>query len=77
MPIDVASKDQIQRVRTLLVDLDWTASDAWILVSELTDKFPGTLEQDTPTFETMPIEEMAELIKELELMLADEGQAVQ
>ena len=72
MTADVANNDQINRVRALLVDLEWTESDAWILISELSEMFPSTLMQDTPTLGSMPAEEAAELIRELERILAEE-----
>jgi len=74
MPDDVASKDQITRVRALLVELEWTESDAWILVSELPETFRSTLMQETPTFASMPAEETAELIRELERLLGEQGE---
>ena len=72
VPTDVANNDQINRVRALLVELEWTESDAWILISELSEMFPRTRLQDTPTFASMPAEEAAELICELERMLEEE-----
>ena len=72
MQADVANNDQINRVRALLVELEWTESDAWILISELSEMFPSTLMQDTPTFASMPAEEAAELIRELEGMLGEQ-----
>jgi hypothetical protein len=71
MPGDVANNDQINRVRALLVELEWTESDAWILVSELPETFQGTLMQETPTFASMPVDEAAKLIRELERILAE------
>jgi hypothetical protein len=42
MPADVANNDQINRVRALLVELEWTESDAWIRIWELPETFrPG------------------------------------
>ncbi len=72
MPVDVASNDQVNRVRSLLVDLEWTESDAWIRIWELPEIFRRTLMQETPTFASMPTEEAAELIRELESILAEE-----
>jgi hypothetical protein len=72
MPADVANNDQINRVRALLVEMEWTESDAWILVSELPETFRSTLMQDTPTFASMPAEEAAQLIRELERILAED-----
>lgn len=72
MPADVAHNAQVQRVRALLVDLEWTESDAWILVSELPETFRHTLMQETPTFASMPADEAAELIRELEHLLVEE-----
>jgi hypothetical protein len=54
------------------VDLEWTESDAWILVSEFPETFRNTLRQDTPTFASMPADEAAELIRELERMLVED-----
>jgi hypothetical protein len=71
MTTDLASNDQINRVRALLVELDWTESDAWIRISELPEMFPSTLKQDTPTFASMAAEEAAQLIRELERILAE------
>ena len=72
MPADVANNDQIDRVRALLVELEWTESDAWIRIWELPETFRRTLMQETPTFAFMPSEEVAELIRELERILAEE-----
>lgn len=72
MPVEAANNAQIQRVRALLVDLEWTESDAWILVSELPEMFRNTLMQETPTFASMPAEDAAELIRELERLLVEE-----
>jgi hypothetical protein len=58
-------------VRALLVDLDWTESDVWIRIWELPEISPSTLMQDTPTFASMPTEEAAELIRELERILGE------
>jgi hypothetical protein len=52
--------------------LDWTESDAWILVAELPEVFRETLMQETPTFASMPADETVELIRELERLLAEE-----
>ena len=71
MSTDVASKDQIKRIRALLVELEWTETDAWILVSELPETFPNTLMQETPTFASMPAQETAQLIRELERLLTE------
>lgn len=71
MPTDVASNDQIKRIRALLVELEWTESDAWILVSELPETFPTTLMQETPTFASMRAQETAQLIRELERLLTE------
>jgi hypothetical protein len=71
MPTDVASNDQIKRIRALLVELEWTESDAWILVSELPETFPNTLMQETPTFASMLAQETAQLIRELERLLTE------
>ena len=49
-----------------------TESDAWILVSELPETFRHTLMQETPTFASMPADEAAELIRELERLLVEE-----
>jgi hypothetical protein len=65
-------KNQIDRVRALLVELEWTESDAWIRLWELPETFRGTLMEETPTFASMPSEEVAELIRELERILAEE-----
>ncbi|MCZ6654215.1 MAG: hypothetical protein O7D91_14460 [Planctomycetota bacterium] len=72
MLADVASNDQINRVRALLVDLEWTESDAWIRIWELPEMFRSTLMQETPTLASMPAEEATELIRELESILAEE-----
>ncbi len=72
MPADVANNDQINRARALLVELEWTESDAWIRIWELPETFRKTLMQETPTFASMPAEEAAELIRELERILAEE-----
>ena len=72
MQADDANNDQINRVRALLVELEWTESDAWIRIWELPEIFRSTLMQETPTFATMPAEETAELIRELERILAEE-----
>jgi hypothetical protein len=69
---DMANNAQVQRVRALLVDLKWTESDAWILVSELPETFRNTLMQETPTLASMPANEAAELIRELERLLVEE-----
>ena len=53
-------------------NLDWTESDAWILVAELPEVFRETLMQETPTFASMPADETVELIRELERLLAEE-----
>ncbi len=34
MSAGVANNDQINRVRALLVELEWTESDAWIRIGE-------------------------------------------
>ena len=72
MPTHVANNDQINRVRALLVELEWTESDAWIRIWELPETFRRTLMQEMPTFASMPAEETAELIRELERILAEE-----
>ena len=71
MPTDVASNDQIKRIRALLVELEWTESDAWILVSEVPETFPNTLMQEAPTFASMRAQETAQLIRELERLLTE------
>ena len=53
------------------MDLDWTESDVWIRIWELPEMSPSTLMQDTPTFASMPTEEAAELIRELERILGE------
>jgi len=53
------------------VELEWTESDAWILVSELPETFPNTLMQETPTFASMLAQETAQLIRELERLLTE------
>ena len=53
------------------MELEWTESDAWILVSELPETFPNTLMQETPTFASMPAQETAQLIRELERLLTE------
>jgi hypothetical protein len=68
---DAANSDQMSILRTLLVDLEWAESDAWVLTWELSDIFPGTLMQDTPTSASMPAEDSAEPIRELERILAE------
>ena len=72
MPAEVANNDQINRVLALLVELEWTESDAWIRIWELPETFRRTLMQETPTFASMPAEETAELIRELERTPAEE-----
>jgi hypothetical protein len=72
MPDPVANTAQVQRVRALLVDLEWTESDAWIVVSESPETFRRTLMQETPTFASMPADEVVELIRELERLLVEE-----
>jgi hypothetical protein len=69
---DVANSDQINILRTLLVELEWSESDAWILTWELSEILPSTLMQDTPTFASMPAEEGAEPIRELERIWAED-----
>jgi hypothetical protein len=41
-------------------------------VSELPETFRSTLMQEKPTFASMPAEEAAELIRELERLLAEQ-----
>ena len=72
MATDVAGNDQIKRIRALLVELEWTESDAWILVSESPETFPDTSLQESPTFASMLAEESAQLIRELERLLAEQ-----
>ena len=72
MSIGGFNSDPVERIRALLVEMEWTESDAWILVSELSDAFPLTLMQDTPTFASMPADEASGLICELERMLKEE-----
>jgi hypothetical protein len=71
-----ATTNQVQRIRDLLLQLEWTESDAWILVSELADSFPVTLDQHTPTLNSMPESESAVLIQRLEELLTEEERRV-
>ena len=70
-----ATTNQVQRIRDLLEQLEWTESDAWILVSELPDSFPATLDQNTPALSSMPGYESAVLIQRLEELLSEEEKA--
>jgi hypothetical protein len=71
-----ATTNQVQRIRDLLLQLEWTESDAWILVSELADSFRATLDQHTPTLNSMPESESAVLIQSLEELLTEEERRV-
>lgn len=49
IPFRLAGEIVRQRIRGLLLQLEWTESDAWILVWELPDSFQATiLDQNTP-----------------------------
>lgn len=70
MRTELKAKDQSKHIRALLVELDWTESDAWILMSELPETFGGTLTKKMATIESLSSDEAAVLIRELELLLA-------
>lgn len=53
--------------------LEWTEPDAWIRIWELPLVFRSTLMQEMLTFASMPAEDAAELIRELERILAAES----
>ncbi len=77
MPDAIFTDAGLSALRDLLIRLEWTESDAWIRVSELSELFPETLAQDTPTFSSMPASEAAHLVAELQRILSEENVAVE